>query len=174
MHSAPALLTGEEFLDLPDLPAGKREPLRGELIDLPPSKFRHNLIVDRLVIRLRAAVSAAGMGGSAFQEMGYRLSPRHGLQPDASITHPDQPREDYLLGSPLLTIGIVSPSNTAEEIDIKIEDCLAFGCREVWVVYPKRNHIWVYQPGNSGTLYNTSFDSALLNGQRIDVPSLFA
>ena len=55
-----------------------------------------------------------------------------------------------------------------------IEDCLAFGAREVWVIYPERRHLWVYQPGISGTLYSESFDSGLLNGQRIDLPALFA
>ena len=164
----------EEFLELPDLPAGKRELLRGELIELPPAKFRHNDIADRLLDRLKAAVAAGAIGGRVFHEMGYQLSPRHWLQPDVSITHPDQPSEDYLQGSPLLAVEIVSGSNTAEEIDIKIEDYLAFGGREVWVVYPERRHIWVFQPGISGMLYNAPFDSALLNGQRIDVLALLA
>jgi len=104
----------------------------------------------------------------------FRLSSRHWLQPDVSIAYPDQPREDYLQGSPLLGVEIVPSSNTAEKIDIKIEDYLTFGAREVWVVYPDRRHLWVFQPGISGTLYSASFESALLNGQRIDLPAVFA
>jgi len=143
MLSATAFLTMEEFLELPDLPAGRRELLRGELIELPPAKFERVDIADRLLDGLKAAAAVAGIGGRVFHEMGYRLSSRHWLQPDVSIAYPDQPREDYLQGSPLLGVEIVPSSNTAEKIDIKIEDYLTFGAREVWVVYPDRRHLWV-------------------------------
>ena len=41
MGAVRTTLTMEEFLELSELPAGKRELLRGELIELPPGKFKH-------------------------------------------------------------------------------------------------------------------------------------
>jgi Uma2 family endonuclease len=84
----------EEFLALPELPAGKRELLRGELIDLPPATFKHDEIALRLYVRLKHAVAAAGIGGRVFHEVGYQLGPRHWLMPNVSITYPDQPVDE--------------------------------------------------------------------------------
>src|SRR5207302_8501928 len=134
-------LTMEEFLALPELAAGKRELLRGELIDLPPAKFRHDEISHRLFERLKCLVSPTGVGGRTYIEIGYQLSPRHWLQPDVSITHPGQRVAEYLQGAPLLAVEIVSPGNTAEQIELKIEDYFAFGAAEVWVRYPASRHL---------------------------------
>lgn len=43
-------LTFEEFELLPDRP-GKRELLRGELIDSPPARIKHHEIAERLFLR---------------------------------------------------------------------------------------------------------------------------
>jgi hypothetical protein len=50
---------GLSTVPLPELPAGKRELLRGELIDLPPAKFMDDEIAHRLYDRLKMAIAAA-------------------------------------------------------------------------------------------------------------------
>ena len=47
-----------EFERLPDHP-GKRELLRGALIELPPAKQKHNQIAERIYLRLREILPGA-------------------------------------------------------------------------------------------------------------------
>jgi len=173
MGAVRTTLTMDEFLALPELPAGKRELLRGELIDLPPAKKRHTQIAHRLQKALEALQRATGVGGEVYIEMGYQLGPRHWLQPDVSITHTDQNGEDYFNGAPLLAIEIVSSSNT-EEIEAKIEDYHTFGAQEVWVLYPESRHLWVYAAEISAQRHSGVFLSQLLNGESIDLHQIFA
>jgi Uma2 family endonuclease len=50
------LLTFEQFEQLPDQP-GKRELLRGELIELPPAKLKHNRTAHRFYEVLKPALA---------------------------------------------------------------------------------------------------------------------
>jgi Uma2 family endonuclease len=174
MGAVRTTLTMEEFLALPELPAGKRELLRGELIDLPPAKFKHDEIAHRLYERLKHAVAAAGIGGRVLHEVGYQLGPRHWLKPDVSITYPDQPVDEYLQGAPALAVEIVSAGNTAEEIEAKTEDYHTYGAKEVWVLYPERRHLWVYAAEISAQRHSGVFLSELLRGQPIDLGQILA
>lgn len=173
MGAVRTLLTMDEFLALPELPAGKRELLRGELIDLPPAKSRHDRIAHRLFRRLESARDS-GPRGELYMEVGYQLSPRHWLQPDVSLTHPDQLEDEYFQGAPLLAVEIVSRGNTAEQIELKIEDYFAFGAAEVWVLYPESRHLWVYAAEISAQRHSGTFISHLFNGERIDLDEIFA
>src|SRR5947207_1100337 len=60
MDAVRTMLTMEEFLELPELDAGKRELLRGELIELPPAKRKHNQVAHRMQKWLDVAVPGAG------------------------------------------------------------------------------------------------------------------
>lgn len=138
-----AKLTDEEFLALPDDP-GKQELLDGELISLPPAKQRHNAVAKRFYDRLSTVLRSERV----WTEAGYRL--KHGwLQPDVSVTWPDQPRGDWLEGSPMIAIEIASRGNTDEEIDRKIEAYLEEGALEVWIVRPKTASMTVHRKDTS-------------------------
>jgi Uma2 family endonuclease len=150
MGSTTTLLrTFEEFEGLPDQP-GKQELLRGELIGLPPAEFKHNQIAHWIFRQLDAALKEAHARGEAAElgevyiEMGYKLDGRSYVQPDVSITHAGQSVEKYLGGAPALAVEVVSPSNTAEQLDTKTELYFEFGAREVWRVYLKTKHVIVH------------------------------
>ena len=98
------LLSFEEFEQLPSAP-GKMELLDGELIRLPPAKFRHERIIHQLYKVLRPQVENSGLAlGEPYIKMGYRLSCTTWLKPAVSITHLNQPSTDYLEGAPLLAV----------------------------------------------------------------------
>ncbi len=66
-------------------------------------------------------------------------------QPDVAVVEQAKlaavkPNE-YPPGAPLIAIEVASPSNTAEELDIKIDQYLRHGSQAVWVVYPERQAI---------------------------------
>jgi hypothetical protein len=78
MGTVHTTLTMEEFLQLPELPAGKRELLRGELIELSPAKDRHNEIAHALFEALKTAASGV-TGAKVRREKGYLLGRMHWL-----------------------------------------------------------------------------------------------
>src|SRR6266700_4028533 len=117
------LLSFEEFEQLPDEP-GKLEFLDGELIQLPPAKRKHGEISRRIqILLIRAldkAVTSATLG-EVYHEMGYKFGPRAWLQPDVSIPFHDQPSGDYFESAPALAVEVISESNSAEQMDRKVD-----------------------------------------------------
>jgi Uma2 family endonuclease len=137
--SAITQLTAEEFLNLPDTP-GKQELLDGELISLPLAKHSHSEIAMSFERLLRSAIDQARVWRLA----AYQLR-RGWLIPDVSANWPSQPVSDWLQGSPMIAIEIVSRGNTAEEIDRKVGAYLQEGAAEVWVVYPATRSMTVFR-----------------------------
>jgi Uma2 family endonuclease len=45
---------------------------------------------------------------------------------------------------PDLAIEVISPSNTADDVQEKIEEYFRAGVRQVWVVYPRQKIVYVY------------------------------
>jgi Uma2 family endonuclease len=152
MGTTKTLLTFEEFERLPDQP-GKRELLKGELIELPPAESRHNRIAQRIYRALDTAIDEIHRRGQAlelgeaFHEMGYQLAAECWVQPDASISHAGQIEGKYIEGAPAIAVEVISPGNSAEDLDTKTALYFEFGAIEVWLVYPKTRHVDVHVPG---------------------------
>ena len=135
---APTLLSEEEFLELPESP-GKQELLDGELVELPPAKYSHDEIAQRL-----AELLAIAVGRRAWIATAYRLGPGRWLIPDVSISWPDQRIEnDWRQGAPMIAIEIASRGNTAEELEKKRLLYLEGGAAEVWLIYPQTRSMLV-------------------------------
>jgi Uma2 family endonuclease len=168
------LLSFEEFEQLPDEP-GKLEFLDGELIKLPPAKRRHMDVARRIYLLLVRAVAKAENSanlGEVYFETGYKFSSRAWLQPDVSIPYCDQPGGDYFESAPALAIEVISESNTAEQMDRKVNVYLTNGGLEVWLVYPKTRCVWVYREGHAEQLRDV-LRSPLLPGLELDLTQLF-
>jgi Uma2 family endonuclease len=169
------LLSFEEFEQLPSEP-GKMELLDGELIRLPPAKFRHAKIIHRLHELLKPLTENCSAGtdiGETYIEMGYKMGKRAWLQPDVSISYLNQPCNDYLEGAPLLAVEVISESNTAEQMDRKVKTYLANGGKEVWVVYPKTQYILMFREGRVEEFRGT-LRSDIVPGLLIDLDQLFS
>ena len=164
-----------EFETLADRP-GKRELLRGELIELPPARQKRNQIAERIYLHLREILSEAGNPslGEVHHEIGYLFEDGSWLQPDVSITHAGQAVEDYYLGSPALAVEIVSENNTADEIAGKVEVYLANGASEVWVLYPNRGQLWLHTHDGHADKHSVRLASSLLGGAVLDLAQLLA
>lgn len=50
-------------------------------------------------------------------------------------------------GAPLLSVEVVSPSNTAGDLHLKVRQYFGAGALEVWLVYPDTRTIYVYSAG---------------------------
>ena len=169
------LLTFEEFERVPDEP-GKMELLDGELIRLPPAKFKHMKIahwLQKLLIPVVDREGASAGLGEVYLQMGYKIGQKAWLQPDVSMSHPNQPLNDYLEGAPALAVEIISEGNRAEDMDRKVKTYLANGGVEVWVVYPKTQCVWVYRQQHAEE-FRGWLRSTLIENLAIDLNQLFS
>ncbi|HTX39446.1 MAG TPA: Uma2 family endonuclease [Bryobacteraceae bacterium] len=175
------LMSLEEFERL-DRGADHIELLKGELIRLPPAQRNHNQIRETLYDFLKAAIERCRRShptvrwGKVHMEMGYLLSgePRSWLQPDVSLTHPDQPGDRYYQGAPLMVFEIVSEFDTARQMEAKLAEHLAHGSAEVWVIDPDTRHAWVYERSTSSARReNRAIRSPLLPAVEIAFADLF-
>jgi len=168
------LLTFEDLEQLPDEP-GKMELLDGELIRLPPAKKRHSEASHVLRDMLKPLVENAGPAarlGKVYVEMGYKIGSRNWLVPDVSIEHANQPGDEYSEGAPALAVEIISKSNTAEQVNYKVQTYLANGGVEAWVLYPKTRSAWVFRQGHAEE-FRDVLRSEIIPGLRIDLNALF-
>src|SRR5262245_28755093 len=143
MSTTAPLMTFAEFEQLPDMP-GKRELINGELVTMPPPENKHSLISARIFALLLTRWPAGRAWGD---HTGYRMGGGW-MEPDASISWPDQQRDDkYLLRAPMLAVEILSPG---EEIDEKLTLYFEEGAREVWIINPRKHSMTVYRQGSEG------------------------
>jgi Uma2 family endonuclease len=144
----------EEFERLPDGPEDL-ELLEGELIEMPPPECSHMEAAQELFTLLRAAVERlrqaeeVGELGKVHFLMGFLLTgdPRSWVRPDVSVTHPNQPNGKYYEGAPLMVFEVVSAEDRAGDLDRKVHLFLQHGAQEVWLIYPKPDHAYIYKPG---------------------------
>jgi Uma2 family endonuclease len=173
--TATTLISFEDFERL-DFGADDVELLKGVLIRRPPPFNEHMDVCEDLYDRLKAGVerlrnSSPGLRlGKVHMERGYRFltDPPSWLRPDVSLTHPDQPIERFYLGAPLIAFEVVSASETAADLDEKVSEYLSNGAAEVWLIYPRKGHAWVYAASGAARLETQSINTPLLPG--IEIP----
>ena len=165
--STKTLMSAEEFLNLPDEP-GKQELLDGELIAVPPAKLTHMQIVKGMQEVLERVLPKRRV----WVETGYQLSKRGWLQPDVSVSWPDQRVEnDWMQRAPMIAIEVISAANRPEHIDKKTAAYLEQGAAEVWVIYPDTPSMCVFRI-ESWERVTESYHSQLL-GITVQLPGLF-
>ena len=80
-------------------------------------------------------------------------------------------------GVPVLAVEILSPSGKEEEINEKVDDYVAAGVAQVWIVDPHDRTVLVYRPGAEPELFNIRQELSGdpdLPGFRVPVAQLFA
>ncbi|HZO56096.1 MAG TPA: Uma2 family endonuclease [Bryobacteraceae bacterium] len=176
MQIGTRLMTVEEFWQL-NLPDDKvYELVDGEVVEMSRPKLRHNSLQHRIA-ELLAPVAASY--GRVRIEFPFRPTPEFNLW-GADVAFVSRNRfdasdpDDALRCSPDMVIEVESPSNTAAQLDDRETRCLATGCKEFWIVYPKRKVVRVatgetvkrYQPGDNIPL-------SLFPGHNIAVSDIF-
>jgi len=106
--------TFDEFLKLPNPPAGHLELHHGEVILVPPRKYRRAKIQYALLKLLQPLLSRYGVIMSEFP---FRVPGREAWQADIGFVREDRDREaeisDFMMGAPDLVIEVLSPSMTS-------------------------------------------------------------
>jgi Uma2 family endonuclease len=145
--------TFEEFQKLPEREGAIYELDEGELLVEPSPALRHNIVRQRIAMKLIQFVESRSLG-IVIEEMDFRLSPDTVRNPDvAFITREHLQSIDLdrspVDGAPALAVEVISPSNSAQDMAKKTQQYLMSGCRTVWIVYPSLRLVEIYSP--SGT-----------------------
>ena len=145
------LLSIEEFERLPEEGEYLLELVRGRIVRDQRPNAMHGWLTIKLIRVLDRYVEEHSLGLVAV-ETGFLLAddPPTVRGPDvAFISRQRLPPEGIPDGfwrmGPDLAVEIVSPSNTAADIQEKVLEYLAAGSRIVWVVHPRSRSVTIYR-----------------------------
>jgi len=156
------LVTVGEFLTLPD-PSGRFELHHGEVVTMPPPKWRHEQLQERIRTLLARSMSSWGI---VRVEMAFQPLPEYEVwRADIGVVKRERaqqtPPDSYLQGAPDIVVEVLSPGNTAEEIAEKIDVCLRHGCSGFWVVNDRLKQVEI--TGQDYITQRFSGDDAILH-----------
>ena len=146
-------MTADELMRLPE--RGMRyELIAGELHEMPPAGGDHGFVTLEASYRLRDFLREhAEIGGGMFAaETGFRLArnPDTVRAPDVAYVRAERLPLARVRGypelAPDLVVEVVSPNDTASEIQTKVDEWLRAGSQLVWVLYPATRSVLAYQP----------------------------
>ncbi len=137
--------TDNELMSLPR-DGRKYELIEGELL-MSPVGATHSLVCLNLATLLIRFVEGKRLGKVFDSSMGFRLSPKILLSPDVSYVSKARLKkimiapEKFLYGAPDLAVEVLSPGDTRDFIERKLEKHFQHGTRLAWVVDPKRKTV---------------------------------
>ena len=142
------LMTASEFAQLPDS-ATHRELIRGEVLETMPTGGQHGPIQGVIFVLLW--LWNKSRGAYITVETGYILArnPDTVRAPNVSYIRAERipstgiPRGFWEI-APDLAVEVVSPSETASEVQGKVNDYLAAGTSLIWIIYPDTQQVVVY------------------------------
>jgi Uma2 family endonuclease len=186
MSTASRPMTLEEFLKLPD-DGVERSVIRGELRERPMTTRGgpHCIVMGNLARLIGNWVCARprprGRLYTGDARVRIRRDPETIVGADLLYLDPDQaarnrPTATTIDEPPTLVIEILSPSDTIEAIDEKIQEYLDAGVPHVWIVNPRPETVTVHRPGTPPVLFNNRQEVAAepeLPGLRIAVAEMF-
>ncbi len=144
-------LTGDDLLRMGEDATTGYELIEGELVKMPPTNFDHGVYLATVGMELNLWNRTQKLGGVAGGEVGFYTRGNPYTVRAADLVYISHKRlkglpstEGYLDVAPDLVVEIISPGNTAEEIEVKTQEWFDFGVRMVWLVYPKTKRVHVY------------------------------
>jgi Uma2 family endonuclease len=150
------LITAEE---LPKIAGDRRvELVYGELRDMTPIGIEHAGLVARLLSWIVLLVDRRKLG-LAGPELGCVLSrdPDVVRAPDISFISssrlPSRQESGFFNGAPDLAVEVLSPSDTASEVQQKVQEYLQAGAKLVWIVDPQTKAVTAYEPSGNAHVY---------------------
>jgi Uma2 family endonuclease len=183
MAEMKTLMTADELIAIPE-DGCQYELVRGELLKVAPAADDHSRREVRGLIRIGNFVLPRDLGEVYSGDAGFLLerNPDTVRSPDIAFVKRERLRPideatGYVPGAPDLAIEIVSPSNSAQDIDERVADYLRTGSQLVWVYYPRRQAVRVFRADRSSIELgpdDTLSGEDVLPGFAMKVSELFA
>lgn len=150
--AANGLYTADEFMALP-LDLKRYELVRGVLAEVVVPGYEHAEVEANIFRLLDQHVWPRRLGRVTGGGVMFRLQqePDTLRRPDVAFVRTDRlpardQRRSYAQFIPELAVEILSPSNTAAEMQDKITEYLRVGVRLVWIVDPVMETVTVHTP----------------------------
>jgi Uma2 family endonuclease len=178
----PAFMTVEEFFEY-KFPDGKVELVRGVPRVREPASGMHGWVQSNLVGLLMPYVAEHRLGRVFNDGVGYELIslPRTVRNPDAAFFRgerlpPGGLGRGFVKMAPDLAVEILSPAETASELEEKLDDYRAAGTPLIWVIDPERRTLMIVS-GDAPVRWLRADDTldcgAVIPGFRCGIAELF-
>jgi Uma2 family endonuclease len=158
MTTAARLMTAEELWQMPS-DDQRHELVKGELHTMAPAGFNHGVVINRLAFLLTRHVDTNALGLVTGAETGFLLSRNPDTVRAPNIGFVSKQRvqsagrtEKFWNGPPDLAVEILSPSDTLEMSESKVDDYLSGGTPLVWVANPRRRTVTTYRAARNPQL----------------------
>ena len=158
----------------------------GMLIEMSPASFKHGRDALKLGRLIGVFVDANHLGETTAAETGYILfknpvgkdtvrAPDVGFISAARIPKEGFP-EGYFPGAPDFAVEVISLTDQAEDVQLKVTEYLKYGTRLIWLVYRKSQTVVVHTVNGSQTFgINDVLDGGdVLPGFKVAVRDIFA
>jgi Uma2 family endonuclease len=173
-------ITGEELFAMGDI--GRCELVYGQIVRLDPSGFDRGRLAARLSALLGTWNDKHKLGIVLGAEAGFRIerNPDIVRAPDASFVLaariPERLPVGYFEGPPDWAAEVISPSDTLQELQAKIEMWIDHGCQSCWLVDSPSRRVLIYaKDGSVAELKGSSeIEDPTLPGFRVPVRAIFA
>src|SRR5579859_5101315 len=171
MATTTTRMTFEEFLQLPD--DRRYELNEGELLVTPSPTPYHNIVRSRIKEALTAFVRSNRLG-LVLDESDFRLGGDTVRRPDVAFLSTTQLRgfnlhKSPIEGAPTLAIEVISPSNSAEGMLLKVHQLLEAGSSSVWVFYPGLALVAIHDTQGTREVQGTLQESTLFGGRTFNL-----
>jgi Uma2 family endonuclease len=166
--STDVLVSTSEYLSASYRP--DQELIDGRLIERNVGEYDHSNLQGALIVWLRSHQREWNI--RVLPEQRLRVSASRFRIPDVCVISRDQPIEPVFTSPPLICIEVLSKDDTLRSMQARIDDYLAFGVANIWVLDPTIRRAYVC----SGTGLREPEDSVLrASGSPIEIslPELF-
>jgi Uma2 family endonuclease len=172
------LMTVEEFwAEYADKPF---ELVRGRVIEVSPAGNEASETGVNISTELKIFVKAHPIGRITGADGGYQLGPNTMRAPDVGFYGNEKlatlkDRKKYLPFAPDLAVEVVSPNDSASEVQDKVALYLQAGTRLVWVFYPDLRQV-VHHPDRTARTLSaeeTLDGEDVLPGLQLKIADLF-
>jgi Uma2 family endonuclease len=143
---------------------------KGELIAMSPSGSksgaRHAIILTALEnwnARTKLGVVLDSSSGFLLKNGAMRAPDVAWVRNEVWRQFSDEQLEEFMPGCPDFVCEVVSPSDRLMMTQEKMDEWIANGCRLAWLIDPKHERTYIYQPGHEPDI-RESFDTILSGG----------
>ena len=171
------LVTADELLLMGE---GRRELIRGEVLELTPPGHMHGKVAARISYHVTDFVYRNELGEVYAAETGFLLErdPDTVRAPDCAYVARERviDTEKYGQLAPDLAVEVKSPSDTYREMQAKARFWLEHGARLVWVALPEKRVVEVHEknkPPEQLSESDTIDGGDVLPGFRLSVRDCF-
>lgn len=181
LASTRTVLTAEEFDNYPFEEDKRYELDEGEFIEMTRPAYRHNRVVQQLLVELEIFFRSHRIGEALQSENLYALSPTIRRSPDVAVILGDRRTElenaTVISIVPDIAAEVLSPSEYPASIHRKLGQYFKAGVKEVWLIDPEARTVEVWTGPTlpeSALTQEQTLASALLPGFALPLADLFA